>query len=89
MPEHDHPPRGADGAEDADRFEPALHLRRGGCGEHHARGGESDRREGDEQRDHDPRRLADLDVDAAARQELERAKAEARLARLRERDVES
>src|SRR5262249_49244976 len=54
-----------------------------------SRGQQGDKREGDEQRDDESRGLPDLQPDSAPRQELERTQAEARGARLRERDVQS
>ena len=64
--ERHQPGRRSDGAPDADRAKPPLHLGARRRGQHHARGDERDQRQRDEQVDHDPGGLVEQDPDARA-----------------------
>ena len=82
------PPRGADGALDTDCAQPPLDLgaRRGG--EHHARGGQGNERQGDQQIDDDAGGLVEQDSDPGASGEPDVTETEAGRAGLDEELVD-
>ena len=84
----DRGPREAERALDPDRGQAPLHVGVRRHAEHHARRPEHDGRERDEQRQHDPCRLVEQHPDAVVRDEAQVLDAEARGARLLQRDVD-